>query len=137
VPFLVPVPGLVIRYSYLWSAEHARGQEEGVKDRPCAIIFTTANDAGDQVVTVLPISHTPPSNPLLAVEPKTGGSRASSPCSRRIRHDPGMEIFVGLQPLNRRGDDEEGEVWPSPLVVGLVSVSSRSRVSDAASLVGR
>ncbi|RWI14116.1 MAG: hypothetical protein EOQ92_29550 [Mesorhizobium sp.] len=28
-----PVPGLVIRYSYLWLAEHRRGQEEGVKDR--------------------------------------------------------------------------------------------------------
>ncbi len=45
-----------------------RGQEEGVKDRPCAIVLATANAAGDQVVTVLPISHTPPSNPLLAVE---------------------------------------------------------------------
>ena len=63
-----PVPGLVIRYSYLWASEHARGQEEGVKDRPCAVVLATANEAGDQGVTVLPISHTPPSNPLLAVE---------------------------------------------------------------------
>jgi PHD/YefM family antitoxin component YafN of YafNO toxin-antitoxin module len=35
----VPVPGLVIRYSYLWQAEHVRGREEGVKDRPCVVIF--------------------------------------------------------------------------------------------------
>ncbi len=66
--FPVPVPGLVIRYSYLWASEHARGHEEGVKDRPCAIVLATANEAGDQVVTVLPVSHTPPSNPRLAVE---------------------------------------------------------------------
>ncbi len=66
--FPIPVPGLVIRYGYLWASEHARGQEEGVKDRPCAVILATANEAGDQVVTVLPISHAPPSNPLLAVE---------------------------------------------------------------------
>jgi hypothetical protein len=68
VAFPVPVPGLVIRYSYLWASEHARGHEEGVKDRPCAIVLATANEAGDQVVTVLPVSHTPPSNPRLAVE---------------------------------------------------------------------
>jgi hypothetical protein len=63
-----PVPGLVIRYSYLWHAEYLRGQEEGVKDRPCAIILTTRNDEGDEVVTVLPVTHTPPENPALALE---------------------------------------------------------------------
>jgi hypothetical protein len=68
VAFPVPVPGLVIRYSYLWASEHARGQEEGVKDRPCAIVLATANETGAQMVTVLPISHTPPSNLLFAVE---------------------------------------------------------------------
>ncbi len=33
-----PVPGLVIRYSYLWYGEHRQGHEEGTKDRPCAIV---------------------------------------------------------------------------------------------------
>ena len=66
--FPVPVPGLVIRYGDLWASEHARGQEEGVKDRPCAVVLATTNEAGDQVVTVLPISHTPSSNPLLSVD---------------------------------------------------------------------
>ena len=64
----VPVPGLVIRYSYLWQAEHARGREEGVKDRPCAIILVSADDAGERVVTVLPISHASPADPRLSVE---------------------------------------------------------------------
>ena len=62
------MPGLVIRYAYLWHSEHQRGQGEGLKDRPCAVILVTTDDEGDQVVTVLPITHTPPSDPALAVE---------------------------------------------------------------------
>ncbi len=68
MPFPQPVPGLVLRYSYLWAAEHLRGQEEGVKDRPCAVVVVVTNDQGNEVVTVLPITHTPPSDPALAVE---------------------------------------------------------------------
>jgi hypothetical protein len=66
--FPQPVPGLVIRYSYLWQSEHLRGQEEGVKDRPCAVILVTSNVGESKTVTVLPITHTPPTNPELAVE---------------------------------------------------------------------
>jgi hypothetical protein len=68
VPFPQPVPGLVIRYSYLWSDEFELGQEEGVKDRPCAIVLMTTDEASGQIVTVLPVTHTPPSDPALAVE---------------------------------------------------------------------
>lgn len=63
-----PQPGLVIRYAFLWRHDAARGQEEGDKDRPCAVILTTRNKHGDTVVTVLPITHTPPRNLDLAVE---------------------------------------------------------------------
>ncbi len=63
-----PVPGLVIRYSYLWREEYLRGQEEGVKDRPCAIILVTNTEESDEVVTVLPVTHTPPKDPALALE---------------------------------------------------------------------
>ena len=66
--FPEPVPGLVIRYSYLWWREYERGQEEGVKDRPCAVIMVVADDQGNKVVTVLPVTHTPPSGIALAVE---------------------------------------------------------------------
>ena len=68
MPFPQPVPGLVIRYSYLWKSEHLRGQEDGVKDRPCAVILVTSDNEGEKIVTVLPISHTPPANSALAVE---------------------------------------------------------------------
>jgi hypothetical protein len=63
-----PVPGLVIRYSYLWLAEHRKGQEEGVKDRPCAVILVTHDNDGAQIVTVLPVTHSPSSDPTLAME---------------------------------------------------------------------
>jgi len=62
------MPGLVIRYSYLWQCDYRSGKEEGVKDRPCAIILVTKENNGDDVVTVLPVTHTPPSNPALALE---------------------------------------------------------------------
>jgi hypothetical protein len=68
VPFPQPVPGLVLRYSYLWRAERQRGQEEGVKDRPCAVVLVTTAEDGETVVTVLPITHAPPAVPEAAVE---------------------------------------------------------------------
>ena len=63
-----PIPGLVIRYSYLWHSEHLQGREEGVKDRPCAVVLVTATDEGGEVVTVLPVTHTPPADASLALE---------------------------------------------------------------------
>ena len=68
MPFPTPQPGLVIRYSYLWRAEHLEGREEGVKDRPCAVILVTLTDEGEQLVTVLPVTHSPPVDERLAVE---------------------------------------------------------------------
>lgn len=68
MPLPEPVPGLVIRYGYLWAEEYGRGREEGSKDRPCAVILVTGNDTGDRTVTVLPITHSPPPNPALALE---------------------------------------------------------------------
>ena len=70
--FPAAVPGLVIRYSYLWQTDYLRGQEEGVKDRPCAVILVTRNDEGEEMVTVLPITHSPPDNPALALEIPSG-----------------------------------------------------------------
>jgi hypothetical protein len=63
-----PRPGLVIGYAYLWALEHRRGAEEGVKDRPCAIVVAKQIVEGREVVTVLPITHRPPDDPRDAVE---------------------------------------------------------------------
>jgi hypothetical protein len=63
----VPKPGLVICYAYLWAEQHQAGQEEGTKDRPCAIIAARQVIEGREVVTVVPITHTAPADPLSAV----------------------------------------------------------------------
>lgn len=97
--FPSPVPGLVIRYSYLWASEHARGQEEGVKNRPCAVVLTTATTAGDQTVTVLPISHSPPADPRFAVE-------IPAAVKRRLKLDDARS-WVVLSEANRF-------TWPGP-----------------------
>jgi hypothetical protein len=69
MPLPIPVPGLVICYSYLWYREHQPGHEEGVKDRPCAIIAAIRDQGhGTTRVLVLPVTHAPPSNPNHAVE---------------------------------------------------------------------
>lgn len=97
--FPSPVPGLVIRYSYLWTHEHARGQEEGVKDRPCAIVLVVRDEDGSPRVTVLPVTHTPPADPALAVELPLG-------TKRRLGLDDARSWIV-LSEANRF-------LWPGP-----------------------
>ncbi|MGV1951438.1 hypothetical protein ACQZ44_11470 [Agrobacterium vitis] len=52
-----PVPGLVIRYNYLWRKDELEGFTLGDKDRPCAIILSSRKTG---MVTVIPITHSPP-----------------------------------------------------------------------------
>ncbi len=63
-----PHPGLVISYSYLWATEHGSGREEGIKDRPCAIVLARQTMGDHTLVSVVPITHSPPSDPAEAVE---------------------------------------------------------------------
>lgn len=99
VPFPAPVPGLVIRYSYLWRHEHVRGQDEGVKDRPCAIVLTTIREDGVQWVTVLPITQMPPADSAMAIE-------LPMATKRRLRLDS-ERSWVVLTEANRF-------IWPGP-----------------------
>ncbi|MEP9397292.1 type II toxin-antitoxin system PemK/MazF family toxin [Mesorhizobium sp. KR2-14] len=94
-----PVPGLVIRYSYLWVAEHRAGQEEGRKDRPCAIVLTATDEAEGTTVTVLPITHSPPSSASLAIE-------IPAPTKNRLGLD-GARSWILLTEANRF-------IWPGP-----------------------
>jgi hypothetical protein len=86
VSFLAPVAGLVIRYSYLWRDEFLKGREEGVKDRPCALILVTRTQDKEEIVTVLPITSKPLRDPDGALEIPRDirlrlGSMTSSPGS--------------------------------------------------------
>jgi hypothetical protein len=97
--FPPPKTGLVIRYSYLWREEYLRGQEEGIKDRPCAVILAVQTDDGDLCVTVLPITHTPPFDPDMALE-------IPLPTKQRLGLDEARS-WVVLSEANRF-------IWPGP-----------------------
>jgi hypothetical protein len=68
VTWPAPQPGLVIRYAYLWKREAEAGREEGVKDRPCAVVLASEDDEGRTRVIVLPITHTMPRPPEEGIE---------------------------------------------------------------------
>jgi len=69
MPIPTPEPGLVISYAYLWHFEDAKGLEEGRKNRPSVIVLTVEREADNTtVVIVLPITHSPPSDPTSAIE---------------------------------------------------------------------
>ncbi len=62
-----PEVGLVLGYHYLWYFEESEGHVEGLKNRPCTIILSIS-DGDDQIVTVLPITHTEPKNSAEGIE---------------------------------------------------------------------
>lgn len=95
----VPRPGLVVGYSFLWPDEEAAGRESGVKDRPCAIVLTVQQDDGDTAVLVVPITHTPPRDPALAVE-------LPAATKKRLGLDE-QRSWIVVSDLNRF-------VWPGP-----------------------
>ncbi len=66
--FPTPHPGLVISYAYLWAEESDQGREEGVKDRPCAIVVARRVAEGKDIITVVPITHSPPKDARAAIE---------------------------------------------------------------------
>lgn len=63
-----PEVGLVVSYSYLWREEKERGQIEGRKDRPCAIVLAVDQSrpaVGRKQVAVAPITHSQPRDPTI------------------------------------------------------------------------
>ena len=68
MPLPDPQLGLVISYGYLWRREHHSGQREGRKDRPCVIVLAVDRGATGTIVTVVPVTHSEPKDPLVAIE---------------------------------------------------------------------
>jgi uncharacterized protein YifN (PemK superfamily) len=94
-----PQPGLVISYAFLWKQEYDTGHEDGLKDRPCAVVLVSQDKNGDRLVTVVPITHTKPIDMAAAVE---------LPAKTRARL--GLDenpSWVVLTDLNRF-------IWPGP-----------------------
>jgi len=63
-----PKNGDVIHYSYLWRDEDRRGLDEGQKARPAAVLAKKEVGTENTRILVLPITHTPPSEPKIAIE---------------------------------------------------------------------
>jgi hypothetical protein len=64
----LPKPGEVIHYSYLWEYEYREGRDEGVKDRPVAVVIVTKTADGFDDVFVVPLSTRPPRKGQTAIE---------------------------------------------------------------------
>lgn len=99
MPLPRPEPGLVISYAYLWRHEYRRGREEGAKSRPCAIVLATMIEADDVVVTVAPVTHSPPEDPALAIE-------LSAKVKRRLGLDDTPSWIIA--------DEVNRFTWPGP-----------------------
>ena len=95
-----PQPGLVVCDSYLWHREALIGREEGRKDRPCAVVAAVShNEDGAVRVLVLPITHSEPLQPELALELR--------PAVKRHLGLDGDRSWVMLSEWNEFG-------WPGP-----------------------
>jgi hypothetical protein len=63
-----PEPGDVISYTYLWHREAAKGQDEGLKDRP-SVVVVAQQIVGDRTrLIVAPVTHSPPQTSDQAIE---------------------------------------------------------------------
>jgi hypothetical protein len=97
--FPEPIPGLVIRYGYLWKREADAGQIEGQKHRPCAIVVCVQEENGEKIVTVAPITRRRPVNRAHAIE-------LTAPTRRRLG--------LGEQPNWIMATELNSFYWPGP-----------------------
>lgn len=64
---LLPQPGLIIPYFYLWRREHEAGEESGRKARPVMVVISD-DAAGRRRVAVAPVTSREPDATRRAVE---------------------------------------------------------------------
>lgn len=89
----------MIRYAYLWTREADRGRVEGSKHRPCVVVLCVEEIDGERIVTVAPVTHSPPDEPANAIT-LTPATR------RRLKLDAEQNWIVATE-LNRF-------CWPGP-----------------------
>jgi prevent-host-death family protein len=76
---LAPRVGWLLSYSYLWANDHRRGAEEGIKNRPCALVAATRRDGDRIVAIVVPVSQ----NVYIGSLGWSAGMASVEPCARR------------------------------------------------------
>jgi hypothetical protein len=98
VAFPVPVPGLVVRYDFLWSDESAAGKSAR-KDRPSCILVAIDTGTGSGSVVLLPITHTEPSGDTVGIE-----------IPQAVKRHLGLDSERGWIVVSQYNVDE----WPNP-----------------------
>jgi hypothetical protein len=101
-----PFPGMIVRYSFLWSNEARAGQTEGRKDRPCVIVTAVRHAADGRLrVRVLPITHMPTEEARsIAIPPRLKRHLGLDADASWIVLDEANEFFwpgVDLRPVSR------------------------------------
>ena len=101
-----PFPGMVARYSFLWSNKSRAGETQGRKDRPCVIITAVKRDPDGRFrVRVLPITHRPTEpDRSIAIPAKVKRHLGLDADASWIVLDEGNEFFwpgVDLRPVSR------------------------------------
>lgn len=96
----------MIGYAYLWRDEAKRGQTEGRKERPAVIVLSVTRQDERTVVTVAPITHSPPARAELAVEIPPATKRRLGLDDERswiVTDDLNQFVWPGvdLRPVNR------------------------------------
>ena len=102
-----PHPGMVIRYAYLWRSESDEGRDEGVKERPCAVVLAVKRSGDETKVVVAPITHAHPVAPNSAIEiPAQTKSRLGLDEARSWIVTDEVNVFTwpgpDLRPINAR-----------------------------------
>jgi hypothetical protein len=94
------MPGMVVRYAFLWSDEARAGAVEGRKDRPCVIVVAATRQSDGRVrVRVLPMTHTAPKEPARGVA-----------VPGKVKRHLGLDADASWIVLDEANDF----VWPGP-----------------------
>ena len=93
-----PEPGLVIRYNFLWGREAKAERQNARKSLPCAIVTSVRQSGNKLIVTVAPITHSPPAN------------------SAAIEIPPAVKSSLGLDEEKSWivADELNSFIWPGP-----------------------
>ena len=73
-----PLPGLIIRYRYLWADDAAAGVEDGDKERPAAVVMAVHLPGTKAArVFVLPVTNAAPARGTEAMEIPASACRSA------------------------------------------------------------
>ncbi len=129
-----PKIGEVILYGYLWRNQHAAGQIEALKYRPCVVLDTKQNADGSTLTFVAPITHTRPNASESSIQINPGTAR------RVGLDDPDTDKWLITSEVNQftwPGPDRLPVTYRGPMPAKLVSHAAEKFVESGAVTVER